>query len=292
MSDVELGERVVGGGVLGAIPQGGEGDLFELELYGGSIERRYRAMRPEIAAMPWGTLARAEMSHEARVMAQRAWTGAAFQEHRTAVACAATLRALLEARAPIDLVGVASRFPLDEMAHVEMCSRIAMELGGGTEIRYDPDEIVADAPADAPPLLRAAELVVRFFCVGEALSIPLLRGAARAARHPLPKAVLTRIVKDEAAHGVFGFTFLDWLDPLVGEAERAHLGREADRAILATKEQWRVIAEQPRPGELGDALAWMQTDEYLEVARRSMTRFVVAPLRARGIPVSAWDEPG
>jgi hypothetical protein len=29
------------------------------------------------------------------------------------------------------------------------------------------------------------------------------------AKDPLPKAVLGRIVKDEAAHGVFGYTFLE-----------------------------------------------------------------------------------
>ena len=34
----------------------------------------------------------------------KSWTGAAFQEHRTGAACAETLRCLIEARAPLDLV--------------------------------------------------------------------------------------------------------------------------------------------------------------------------------------------
>ncbi len=281
-------ERVVGAGVPGIIDTVRDGSLFELELFGGRIEKRYRAMRPEVLAMPWGTLSSVSMTDEARLMAQRAWTGAAFQEHRTAVACAATLRALLEARAPVDLIALATRFPLDEMTHVEMCARLAMELGGGTEIRYDPTEVVADADPDLPPLLRAAELVVRFFCVGEALSITLLRGASRAARHPLPKAVLSRIVKDEAAHGAFGFTFLDWVEPMLGAAELEHLGKAADRAIFATKLQWEEIAKQPRATDLGDALAWMQTDDYLDLARKSMSRHVVAPMRLRGIRIEEW----
>jgi hypothetical protein len=245
-------------------------------------------MRPEVEAMPWGTLGGITLADDVRQMAQRAWTGAAYQEHRTAVACTATLRALLEARAPIDLVGVATRFPLDEMTHVEMCARMAMELGGGTEIRYDPRDVVSDAPSDASTLLRCADLVVRFFCVGEALSIPLLRGAAKVARHPLPRAVLNRIVRDEAAHGTFGFTFLDWASDKLGEPERAFLGARADLAILATKGSWAEIEKQPRTNDSSDALAWMQTDAYLELARRSMGRSVVAPLRARHIPVSAW----
>ena len=109
----------------------GEGELFELELLGGATERRYRKLRPEVEAMPWGTMDLSASRAEDVLAARKAWTGAAYQEHRTGVACAATLRALIEARAPINLVGVASRFPLDEMVHVELCSRMAMECGGG-----------------------------------------------------------------------------------------------------------------------------------------------------------------
>jgi len=68
------------------------------------------------------------------------------------VACAATLRALIEARAPLDLIGVASRFPLDEMVHVELCARMAMELGGGTEIVHAPDELILDGDPSFSPL--------------------------------------------------------------------------------------------------------------------------------------------
>ena len=31
-------------------------ELFELELLGGGMERRYRRARPEVEQMPWGTL--------------------------------------------------------------------------------------------------------------------------------------------------------------------------------------------------------------------------------------------
>lgn len=264
--------------------------LFELELLGEGVERRYRKMRPEVEAMPWGTLDASRIPPVALVAARKAWTGAAYQEHRTGVACCATLRALMECRAPIDLVAMASRFPLDELVHVELCARMAMELGGGTEIVHDPDAMVADADETLRPLLRAAELVVRFFCVGEALSIPLLRGTWHAARHPLPRAILGRIVKDEAAHGTFGFTFLDWALPQIDDEERALLGRSADVTIRAIHKQWNRIRAS-RTGAydeaVGDALAWMQSDAYLALAERSMETRVRAPLLARGLPLSA-----
>src|SRR3954471_6137571 len=134
-------------------------ELFELEILGGGIEKRYRKMRPEVEAMPWGTLSPADYPESLLIAARRSWTSAAFQEHRTGVACCATLRALIEARAPLDLIAMASRFPLDEMVHVELCARMAMEIGGGTEIVHDPDTLVVDADPKLAPLLRAEELV-------------------------------------------------------------------------------------------------------------------------------------
>lgn len=264
-------------------------ELFELELFGEGIERRYRKMRPEVEAMPWNTLDTKSIPEDLALAARAMWTGAAFQEHRTAVACAATLRALTEARAPIDLIALATRFPLDELVHVELCARMAMAFGGGTEIRHDADFLVADADPGLPPLLRAAEIVVRFFCVGEALSIPLLKGTWHAARHPLPKAVLARIVRDEAAHGTFGFAFLDWAMPRLDAPAVVHLGQQADRAIRAVHELWRQLVKRTVTDEAVGliGLAWMHTDAYRALAARSLEDKVRAPLVRRGIPVTA-----
>ena len=57
--------------------------LFELELYGEGIEKRYRRLRPEVEAMPWGTLDTQAYPEHVVVAARRTWTEAAFQEHRT-----------------------------------------------------------------------------------------------------------------------------------------------------------------------------------------------------------------
>src|SRR4051812_26011377 len=78
-------------------------ESFQLCVLGGSIERRYRRMRPEVNGMPWGTLDSRRYSSELVLQARRSWTEAAFQEHRTAAACAAALQALITARAPLDL---------------------------------------------------------------------------------------------------------------------------------------------------------------------------------------------
>ena len=270
-------------------------ELFELEMLGGSHTRRYRLMRPEVEELPWGTFS-AEGYAEAEVVAARkAWTGAAFQEFRTGAACAATLRALIEARAPLDLIAVASRFPLDELVHVELCSRLAQALGGGAELAYKPNELIEDFAEVEDPVLRCSHLVMAYFCVGEALSIPLLHGTAKAATHPLVKAVLERIVRDEADHGTFGWAWLDWALPLLDEDGIAAIGQTAERYIGSIHQTWasmRARAETSTGADEAHDLGWLGTADYLRLAEQSMARQVVAPLRARGIPLSSAVDAG
>lgn len=259
-------------------------ELFELELLGGATERRYRRARPEVEALPWGTIERRDFDPQVLLAARRSWTSAAFQEHRTAAACSATLRALVEARAPLDLIGGFARFPMDEIVHVELCARMAMELGGGTELRHAPSAMCADADAALPPLSRACELVVRNFCVGESLSIPLLHGTWVRTTLALPRAVLGRIVRDEAAHGVAGWTFLDWVLPLLSQAELLLIQRTALSAVAEIRRLWVELRQRPQSlGRDGHALGWMATDEYLELAARSLQRRVITPFGDRGI---------
>ena len=263
-------------------------ERFELSLFGEGVERRYRKMRPEVERMPWGTFDTSGLSARALNDARIAWTGAAFQEHRTGLACAMALQAMIEARVPVDLIALSTRFPLDEMVHVELAARMAMELGGAADLRHDPDDMIVDAPEGLPPLTRAADMIVRFYCVGESLSIPLLRGTWKACVQPLPKAILGRIVKDEAAHGQFGFTFLDWAVTRMDAGAIAAVGAAADRGIASVKSSW-AKARAGRPAELdtsGDTLGWMRSDAYYAAAERALEEKVRAPLRERDIPIT------
>lgn len=261
---------------------------FELSIYGGAVERRYRRLRPDVDKLPWGTIRTDAYAPHVVELARRTWTEAAFQEHRTGVACAASLKALMMARAPLDLVAMASRFPLDELVHVELCARLVNELGGAISILHDPLHLMGEPSGSASALMQAAELVVENFCVGEAISIPVLRGSWHAAKHPLIRAVLGRIVKDEAAHGQFGWLFLEWADAFLTDAERAHLGQVARRGIDALISRWKsmpVLQHQPESQTLG----WMEPVDYLPLAYRSLKTHVIEPLQLRGIEPGPFE---
>lgn len=252
---------------------------FELELLGGGWERCYRRQRPELDALPWGTLRARSYSAEVLRVAREHWTIAAFQEHVTAAACGELLRLLVACRAPLDLIAYATRFPLDELVHVELCARICDELGGAAHAPHDPRAVAPPADATTPALLAAAELAIRF-AVGEAYSVPILVATMRATIHPLVRGVLEIIARDEGPHGSFGWVFLDWAAPRLDPAWRPRLVATAATAIGELETIIAPLADAPETGA-GAELGWLEPARYVELARRAIDHQVRAPLAAR-----------
>ena len=78
-------------------PRDGE-ELFELSMWGGAVERRYRQLRPEVERLPWADFDISKATPEAIRAARSTWTEAAFQEHRTGAAWRAASGARLGTR--------------------------------------------------------------------------------------------------------------------------------------------------------------------------------------------------
>jgi hypothetical protein len=229
--------------------------------------------------------------------ARLGWTENAFNEFCTAAAMGQLIAAMGQARVPLDLWSLACRFPVEELVHVELCARLAMRLGGGAPIAYDPESLRIDIDDSSTPLERCNELVVRLLCVGEALSLPLLTGCMRSATHPLVRAVLTHIVRDEAMHGRLGFLYLDWIGDELSLAERDRLGRAAADTIAHHAPIWEKLRSRTVDGitsegfALADvrALGWMESSEYARLARAELDESVRGPLAHYGIAVPrAW----
>ena len=255
--------------------------LFELELVGGPWERRLRRRRAGFDDMPWQE-AGAGAAPEAREAAQLVWTRSAFSEIASAAAFAEIASCLLAAGAPLDLVAAAGDFVVDEVLHAELSARVAMALGGAVALEIDLARLVRP-PVSAAPLLRAAELLVRTSCVGEALTVPVLKAARASAGSRLVEAVIGRIVRDESSHAEIGPWFLDWAGPRLSDGDRAHLGRVAGAAI-------RAFAPVFSGGCGGDAgLGVLDCQRYDATFAGALQRRVVWPLAARGIAVPEDD---
>lgn len=249
----------------------------------GGLERDY----------PWASLDPGRYPHRLVQRARLGWTENAFNEHCTAAAMGQLLLALCQARAPLDLISMMSRFALDEVIHIELCSRVAMQLGGGVPIAYDPDEVPLPLDPDLSPLQRANELVVAICCVGEAFSFPMLSGAMRSATHPLTRAVLTTIVRDEAMHGAFGFAYLDWIGAELSRAERDRLGKVARATLSRFEPLYARVSSKVTDGVTSEGFAiehvhelgWMEAQAYRALATTTVDEAVRGPLSRYGIVV-------
>ena len=76
---------------------------------------------------------------------------------------------------------------------------------------------------------------------------------------------------------------------MMTDADRRHIAVAADRGIMAVRAPWRASSSGDVTSydeSLGDALGWMHSDAYLELAARSLETQVRKPLLERGIPIT------
>ena len=252
---------------------------FSLEAMGGLWARRLDKRRAGLEEIDWSEIAR-EADPAVVDTARDVWTRSAFSEYASGAAFAEIAAHLLAARAPIDLIAAAGDFVGDEMFHAELASRVTMALGGALPLDVN-DEKLVRPPKASGALLRAAELVVRSCCVGETLTVPMLKQSRRAAGSRTIEAVISRILRDEAQHAELGWCFLDWAE--LTDDDRAHLAVVAG----ATLRSFSVLFERGCAGNEGlGALPCARFDgTFLD----AVTRDVVRPLAERGIVVPDAD---
>ena len=195
-------------------------------------------------------------------------------------AFAAIAAHLLAAKAPIDLIAAAGDFVGDEMYHADLASRVTMALGGGVSLEVNFEKLVRPPEREAL-LLRAAELVVHTCCVGEALTVPILKQSRRSAGSPTIEAVISRILRDEGQHAELGWWFLDWAE--LRDDDRWFLAKVAGGAIRSFTA---LFGGECARSEGFGALPCSQFDgTFLDAVAND----VVAPLAERGILVPEED---
>lgn len=250
---------------------------FELEAVGGPWAKRLGPRRAIIDELAWDTIG-SEVLPAAAARARVVWTQSAFSEYASAAAFAEIASALLAAGAPIDLVAASGDFVADEMIHAELSARIANALGGAVPLEVDLAKLVRPPTAESP-LMRAAELIVRTSCVGEALTVPVLKVARATADCAAISEVIARITRDESAHAELGSWFLDWAAPRLDDGDRAHLGRVAGAAVASLLPLMATECTAP------PALGVLDCTTFDAALLDAIEARVVRPLGARGIAV-------
>jgi hypothetical protein len=268
-------------------------ELFELEWMGGAAEHHFRRARPGIDDLPWGTIDVSQFPPPVLEAARETWTRSSLTEYRAVAGFSEVLRALCEAKAPIDVIGMASNFVADEVVHVELASRMAMELGGGYPMHVDLDHLFGRADPSLTALQRANEMVLRVSCVAEAFSGKMTVKSLHEETHPLTRAVLERIIADESLHFRLGGLYFAWAKEYLDDAERARLARIALACLTpySTRKKAASARDALAQGRSQATLdhirtvGWIESRHYADDVRDVVTRGIVAPLASYGIVV-------
>jgi hypothetical protein len=264
-------------------------ETFEIEWMGGAAEHHFRKARPAIEELPWGTLDPSKFSPAAVESARGSWTEVAINEYRAVASFTEVLRALVDVKAPLDLLGMTSDFLADECSHVELASRVAMELGGAAPRVVDMDRF-AMRPRGLTAFQRANELVLRVGCIAEAFSGGTASVSHESTTHPLTRAVYETILRDEARHRRLGGLYFEWALARIDDAELTRLGRVLHSGLVTLAPFWRPsAAARARADAVPDdlmALGWLGATRFAPVAREVVVRDILDPLATIGITVS------
>ncbi len=261
---------------------------------GRSAERHFRKARPGTEDLPWGTLDPSEYAPAMVARARASWTEVAINEYRAAASFSEVVRALIDVRAPLDLTGMASDFLTDECSHVELASRLAMELGGAVPRELDMDHF-ATRPSGLTPNQRANELVLRVSCIAEAFSGGTAAVSHASTSHPLTHAVYETILRDEARHRRLGALYFEWALSRIDDAERLRLGRVLLRGLRTLAPFWKTKHDDAaRAEDEADlaALGWLAPGKFAVVAREVVVRDILDPLETIGIGIAREEREG
>jgi hypothetical protein len=263
---------------------------FEIEWMGGAAEHHFRAARPDTDHLPWGTLDPSRYAPAAVDAARGSWTEVAINEYRAVASFSEVLRALVDVKAPLDLLGMTSDFLADECSHVEIASRMAMELGGAAPRMVDFDRFTAKARGTTA-LQQANDLILRVGCIAEAFSGGTASVSLASTTHALPRAAYERILRDEARHRRLGGIYFEWALAKIDEGELARLSRIMLEALRAFAPFWKgpsARSEKPAPWPEDELLAmgWLPPARFGAVAREVVVRDILDPLATIGIAIS------
>jgi hypothetical protein len=262
-------------------------ERFELLWMGGAAEHHFRKARPEVEDLPWTTIDTSQYAPAAVGRARVSWTEVTINEYRAAASFTEVLHALLDVKAPLDLIGMASDFLADECSHVEMASRLTMALGGGVERQVDVERF-AVRPRGLTALQRANELVLRISCIEEAFSGGTASVSLETTSHPLPRAVYEAILRDEARHRRLGGLYFEWALRRIDEAELRRLGGVLRDVLNRIKPMWTPSTQARAQPLCPDtrALGWLEPARFAGVAREVVICDILDPLATIGIEIT------
>ena len=196
---------------------------------------------------------------------------------------------LIQVGGPPDLIRDGLRIVEDELTHSELSAHV-MAATGGTFVPPVIGGAMLTLPGGHDPRAALPSSILRFFCVGETVAVPLFRMLRERCSVPVARQALDRVMRDEARHRQFGWDVLDWL--LLGDRDAVLrvVAREVPLVLDGVAAAYGMpVGEPPGPELLPEVAAWglAARAEYAETLSVALRRDVLPRLAARGVVTTA-----
>ncbi len=217
------------------------------------------------------------------------WNQRTEAEYISAVIAQQVTLRLLQLGAPPDLIRDGLRIASDELTHAELSAAVAASASGEAAAP------VIDPTAMALPTGEAAlghliPSIVRFFCVGETIAVPLFRMLRQHCTIPIARSALDRIMRDETRHRQFGWDVLDWILLVGGLSVRDALVAQAPVMLEEVASAYAVTGNgaETETAMSPSAFAWglAPASDYFSTVSTALAGDVLPRLVARGVLMS------
>lgn len=214
------------------------------------------------------------------------WHRRTAAEYRSAAIASQVTSWLIQVGAPPDLIRDGLQVVDDELTHSELSFEVAAAAGGPAPPVLESGDLTLPAPNGA--LVDLSLALVRFFCIGETVAVPMFRMLRKQATVPRCREVLDIVLRDEARHRQFGWDGLDWLlathGPQVSTVVEAALPGMLDEV----RQAYGGLGDGANSALPPEAQAWglAPRSAYAATITLALTDDVAPRLQARGLPAA------
>lgn len=217
--------------------------------------------------------------------ARAEWAARVRAEYRSAAQTAQVVHLLLVCGLDEGLARAGLGVVQDELDHARLSHEVLVALGGGEEQdALDAGELSRPSTAEGP-LALLVDAGVGSLCLGETFAVPLFSAMRRGTTHPVARAALDRILRDEVRHRQLGWDLLDGLLELDPDGVRGRVTAALPGWLSGFRQAYRPPegASPLTPQERAAGL--LPAADYRQEHDRCVAEELQPRLGARGIPL-------
>ncbi len=257
------------------------------EAFGEGPIAKTHADFTEVDQFAWDDLKARASDYDAKVRdrGRRSFVLRALDEQRSLLAFSELLTQLCQSGAPVDLIGAMTRVVRDEALHVDLCDRMVKSLGGWDERVPEPNWVRAN-PKNHP---RKQQIITMIgsLCIGETISVQMIRGVRDNASDPVAYKVLTRMLADESYHGRVGWWWLE--QTKLNDRERDFAQRLIARALPSLEES--IIPKPSNKPHKLSPFGSLSREDRIEAFENALHKVILPGFDKAGLEGTAiWNK--